>query len=120
MPRQASMELSGTQTRIAQKVWGDASQTLSQLEFERTAILSRVDAAGQQAAFPQTATRTCQLLQQVAELSENAQLQLEVARNASRKFVWQVCSPDNLARLCCFYWPVFPDLMHCLRAAGTT
>ena len=121
---QESLGLDGTQIRLAQKVWRDASQALSKLKSDRTDILSRMNpsAANPLAHHlhaPQSTSRTCTLLQQVAELTENAQLQLEVARNASRKLVWQVCSPENLIRLTCFYWPVFPDLMHTLQAVGT-
>ncbi|KAK9844235.1 hypothetical protein WJX84_001137 [Apatococcus fuscideae] len=85
-----SMRLDGGQTRMAQKVWRDASQALSKLKHDRSEILSQMDPSSlhpltRHISAPHTATRTCQLLQQVAELTENAQLQLEVARNASRK-----------------------------------
>lgn len=113
------MGLDGTQSRTAQKVWRDASQAIAKLKAERADILSRMDPSVHDMSASQTTTRTCQLLQQVAELTENAQLQLEVARTASRKFVWQVCSPDSLARLTSFYWPVMPDLMHSLQAVAS-
>ncbi|KAK9827028.1 hypothetical protein WJX74_004028 [Apatococcus lobatus] len=77
-----SMRLDGGQTRMAQKVWRDASQALSKLKHDRSEILSQMDPSSlhpltRHISAPHTATRTCQLLQQVAELTENAQLQLE-------------------------------------------
>lgn len=116
LPWQGSIGLDGIQTRMARKIWHDASQATSKLKANRADILSKMNPSVHQMGAAQTTTRTCQLLQQVSELTENAQLQLEVARSASRKFVWQVCSPDNLVRLICFYWPIFPDLMHSLQA----
>ncbi|KAK9817611.1 hypothetical protein WJX74_001845 [Apatococcus lobatus] len=119
-----SIGLDGTQIRMAQKVWRDASQALSKLRCDRSEILSQMNPGGPNplmcdtSAPVQTTTRTRQLLQQVAELTENSHLQLEVVRSASRKLVWQICSPENVIRLVCVNWPVCPDFMHCLQAVA--
>ncbi len=46
----------------------------------------------------QEASKTAQLLDKVAELSENAQVQQEVLRQSVRVLVWQICSPSTLTR----------------------
>ena len=46
----------------------------------------------------QEASKTAKLLDKVAELSENAQVQQEVLRHGVRVLIWQICSPSTLAR----------------------
>ncbi len=53
---------------------------------------------------------------QVAELTENALLQLEILRHASRVLSWQICSPDTMAQILVHAWPAFPDLLGTLKA----
>lgn len=46
----------------------------------------------------QEPAKTAKLLDKVADLSENAQVQQEVLRNGVRVLIWQICSPATLAR----------------------
>ncbi len=77
------------------------------------------EALARQFSAGHMASQTIVLMQQVANLSENAQLQLEVARSASRKLVWQIFSPENMIRLLCFTWPIVTDLPYLLQAVAT-
>ena len=115
------MGLDSYQTRVARRVWTEASEALAKLREEQTEIISRM---GSLYEHPTTQSlsqhlasfRANTLLRQVADLSENARLQVEVGRNANRKLVWQVCSPENMARLICFNWPNIPDFMYCVQS----
>ena len=57
----------------------------------------------------QEASKTGKLLDRVAELSENAQVQQEVLRHGIRVLVWQICSPATLTR----HAPVPPSAASC-------
>ena len=120
---QMAFGLDASQTRMARNLWKEASAALSRLKEERLELLSRMgplhpEALARQFSAGHAACQTAALMQQVAGLSENAQLQLEVARSASRKLVWQICSPENMIRLLCFSWPINPDLMYCLQTVA--
>ena len=120
---QGCIGLDVSQRRIARHLWKETSSALQKLERDRADILSRMGSwplhedcqLAQQASACQIASHTTALLEQVAELTQNVQLQVEWVQRASRKLVWQVLSPDQMAQLTCFTWPIVPDLLHVLR-----
>ena len=124
---QDSVGLDPNQARMARTIWGETSEALSQLRHERGELLSRMGPLDAASLSQQLGTLegtssipTMKLLEQAAELSGNAQLQLEVSRSAARRLVWQICSPVNMVRLLCFTWPMSPDFVSCLKALATS
>ena len=119
---QKCLELDMWQSRSASHMWKVTADALAELKTKQADILSRLslhaDVAESQTNRMQAGPRTTWLLGRVAELSENALLQQEVVRSASRTFVWHICSPDNLARLMQIMWPTFPPLLYSLQAAA--
>ncbi|KAK9866126.1 hypothetical protein WJX84_004598 [Apatococcus fuscideae] len=125
-PRQlkGDLRLDSNQLQAARQIWKQVSAALVKLEAERAEILSQIyvnDAQmlGLQGAHMQEASKTGKLLDRVAELSENAQVQQEVLRHGVRVLVWQICSPATLTRLVCSAWPTFPDLISTLQAIAS-
>lgn len=123
---QECLALDEFHTKLARHVWNEASTAIARLQAERADIMAQMDlsrmdpsAFAAQITKPGTSIRTNKMLNHVAVLSENAQMQLEVFRRAARTFVWQICTPESLARLICLCWPVFPDLVFCLQAAAS-
>ena len=122
---QATVGLDSYQTRIVHRVWSEASEALAKLREEQAEITSQMGSF-----YEHPTTQSCSermacfrdgtLLRQVADLSENARLQAEVAINAIRKLVWQVCSPENMARLMCFNWPYIPDFLYCVQSLAAS
>ena len=53
-----------------------------------------------------------------AQLGLNKKLQQAAVCRACRVFTWQICSPDNGARLICASSPYGPDLTAALRAVA--
>ncbi|KAK9866128.1 hypothetical protein WJX84_007468 [Apatococcus fuscideae] len=89
------LQLDIRQARAAHRIWRQATLQLSRLQTEQGEILSQIRCCDAQPAAwhhpaSYSASRQVQLLQQVAELSENALLQHEVLRHTSRLFVWEV------------------------------
>ena len=120
---QRVLQLDIRQARAAHRIWRQATLQLSRLQTEQGEILSQIRCCDAQPAAwhhpaSYSASRQVQLLQQVAELSENALLQHEVLRHTSRLFVWEVCSPNALAQAICHAWPAFPDMLGSLRAVA--
>ena len=108
---------------IVRRVWSEAAEALAKLREEQAEITSRMGSLYEHPttqSFNLASFRDGTLLRQVAELSENARLQVEVALNATRKLVWQVCSPENMARLICFNWPNIPDFLYAVQALAAS
>ena len=111
------------QRRMIRHIWREACQTLSRLREERAEILSRFGSIQSEALTQQfiaSSDSQIAMLHNIAELSENARMQLEVKRSATRKFIVQVCSPIDFAKLVKFFWPIFPDLIPCIRALASS
>ena len=105
---------------MAGQIWAETHEALCKLRQEQAEIMSCMGPLytgpiAQQLNHRPTAARVDTLLAHVAQLSENAQLQMEVTRSAMRKLVWQVCSPADMIRLTCFNWPSIPDFLLCLQ-----
>lgn len=104
-------------------MWKEASAVLDRLEQERGELVSRMGSGplhadpvlAQRASHLHESPSTEALLQQVSQLSRNAQLQAEWVRIATRKLVWQVFSPEGMIRLGCLCWPMVPDMIYILR-----
>ncbi|KAK9863888.1 hypothetical protein WJX84_006032 [Apatococcus fuscideae] len=119
-----ALRLDTQQVRIARQAWKATSEALVELEAKRGDILSQIfqnDAAnrGWQGSHLHEASKTAKLLDKVAELSENAQVQQELLRHGVRVLIWQICSPATLARLVCCAWPAFPDLIATLQTIAS-
>lgn len=117
---QRVLHLDDCQIEMARPVWRQASAQLGKLQAQRAEILSQIQLNDTQPLMwhdpaRYRASHTVTLLEQVAELTENALLQQEVLRHASRLCAWQVCSPDTLAHAICHAWPAFPDLLMTLK-----
>lgn len=113
------------QRSMTRQIWKESCEALSKLKQERAEILSRsgdLQAAPltQQSCASGVSSATIAMLRNVADLSENARMQLEINRSATRKFVFQVCSPLDFARMVTFFWPVFPDILHCIRVVASS
>ena len=118
------MKLDAGQRKLACKLWAHACHQVQQLELERLELLSNFNPfdaqpAAWQAPFGAHMPRRSKAVEQSVKLAENARLQLEVIRNASLVWIWQVCSPDNGARLICRASPDVPDVISALRALAT-
>ena len=106
---------------MIRQIQKEVCEALSKLRHERAEILSRLDPLQaaplrQHLNASELSSGSLVLLRTVAELSENAQLELEVNRVATRKFAFQVCSPVDFAKLLTFFWPIFPDFNSSIRA----
>ncbi len=118
---QEALELDGVQIQMAKSIWQGVSQELAILQAEREAILQSIRQQDMQPVAPSPhaslkAAALLELLEQVSQLTKNATLQHEVLRHASCLMVWQICSPDTMARAMCHSWPAFPDLLGILKA----
>ena len=120
---QEVLQVDAQQIRAAKGLWKETSQELEHQQAQRKAILDRMQ---QLSVQPQdwvtcASSAACgagQLLRQVAELTENALLEVEILGHASRVLSYQICSPDSIARLVCYSWPAFPDLLGALKAVA--
>ena len=118
---QKVLQLDAHQVDMARETWRQLCQELDSVQAERNIILNRIRHHQSEAqawrthSFSKT-MEACNLLEQVAELHENALLQQEVLRHASRAATWQICSPDTMARGICHSWPAFPDVLGILKA----
>ena len=106
---------------MAKQVWREASRELQNLYAQRDDTMDCIrlidrppEAWATQASSK--AEGTMKLLEKVVELTENALLQQEVLRHASRTLSWQICSPETMAWTICHAWPAFPDLLETLKA----
>ncbi|KAK9826012.1 hypothetical protein WJX74_005420 [Apatococcus lobatus] len=116
--------LDSHQVKMARHIWKQAAACLASLEAERLDILSKIQLADAPPATWQgpasiTAARTQKLLEQVAELKENALMQQEVIRHCCRVTGWQVLSPESAARVIYHSWPSVPDLFATLKAIAS-
>ncbi len=106
---------------MAKDVWQVCSRELQHGRAQRQAILERIQ---QRQVEPQAwntdaspmASGVDKLLQEVAELTENALLESEILGHAARMLSWQICSPDSIVRFVCHSWPAFPDLIGAIKA----
>ena len=121
MAVQAALDVDANQIQLAKGIWRQMCQELEGIQAERQGILERIE---QQDSRPlawlshasvKTAT-ALQILKQVSELKENALLQHEALRHASQSFIWQICSPDTVARAMHYSSPAFPDILGILKA----
>ena len=118
---QEALHLDAHQIKMAKHVWQQTSEELAGIRAETTTILQRIRHNDFQPQAWQThasakAAGTPHLLEQVSKLTENGLLQQEVLQHASRVLTWQICSPDTMARVFCYSWPAFPDLLGILQA----
>ncbi|KAK9826080.1 hypothetical protein WJX74_010878 [Apatococcus lobatus] len=118
---QEVLQLDSHQIDMARHVWKQSQARLSSLRAERAELIAQVnlyDAEPEawQATTPYTRPRTETLIQQTAALAENAVLEQEVLRHASRIFAWQVCTPDAVARAICHNFPALPNSSAALQA----
>ncbi|KAK9836551.1 hypothetical protein WJX74_002923 [Apatococcus lobatus] len=118
------MKLDTSQTRLASKLWNHTCHLVQQLELERLELVSSFNPfdtqpLAWQAPLEAHWPRQSRAMEQSVKLAENEQRQLEVVRNASLIWVWQVCSPDNGARLICRSSPNPPDVISALRTVAT-
>ena len=117
---QDELHVDAHQIETAKGIWRRVCQELGIIQAERQTILDRIHQQDSQPTWlSQASVKTAsalQLLEQVSELRENALLQHEILRQASCLVVWQICSPDNMARAMRYSWPAFPDLLGILKA----
>ena len=121
---QAALHVDANQIQMAKAIWRQVSQELAGIQTERQAILDRIQQLESQpltwlsdaSATPAKTASASQLLKQVSELTANTLQQHVVLRQASCLVVWQICSPDTIARAMCYSWPAFPDLVGILKA----
>ena len=120
---QDALHLDANQIKMAKGIWRQVCQELGGIQAERRAILLSVQQQDSQplawlADAPEKTAAALQLLEQVSKLKENAFLQSKILRHACRLFVWQICSPENLALVFWDSWPAFPNLFGLLKTVA--
>lgn len=119
---QATIKLDPRQAWQAQVLWAQVCRTVERLETDRRQLLSNLSSADSQVLTSQkpieTHLRIRRAMGIAAQLGENEKLQQAAVRRACRIFTWQICSPDNGARLICTSSPYGPDLTAALRAVA--
>ncbi len=118
---QDALQLDESQIQMAKSIWQRVSCELAILQAERESVLESINRQDMKPLAPSLqgtlkAAATLELLEQVSKLSKNGDLQHELLRHASCLVVWQICSPDTIARVMCHSWPAFPDLLGLLKA----
>lgn len=108
---------------MARAVCSQVAAGLQEIQAERQHILSQIRMddlrqAGQPVATNDLSARSIRLMEQVAALAENAMLHKEMARQCTRVFTWQICSPAMLGTLVGDTWPVFPHFHAAVHEAA--
>ncbi|KAK9865669.1 hypothetical protein WJX84_006738 [Apatococcus fuscideae] len=119
------LRLDRHQAETARQVWAEATIQLNRLAAERAELLSQIRMGDAQPLAWQEpvlcgAPNTAKLLGQAAQLTQNAYQQRAVLRHASRLCIWQICSPDTLARVIHHAWPGFVDVLGLLQAIAAS
>ena len=120
---QEVLQVDANQIRAAKGLWKETSRELENQQAQRQAILEHMQQVNVQPQDWVTCASSAvggvgKLLQHVAELTENALLEVEILGHACRVLSYQICSPGSIARLVCYSWPAFPNLLGALKAVA--
>ncbi|KAK9819539.1 hypothetical protein WJX74_007563 [Apatococcus lobatus] len=121
----AFIKLDARQTWLARNLWAQICSTVECLEAERQRLVCILNSADVQlqARHMYEGSQACRISRAMgiaAQITENEKLQQAAVRRGCRIFVWQICSPDNAARLICASSPYAPDLTAALRTIAAT
>lgn len=98
---------------------------ISELQSERERTISAMQLSdlthtAEQRPADRESAMALQLLEDAADLRQNAAVEQELIAHMHRAFLLQVCSPDAYGRMISRFWPYHPDLTQVLCQIATT